>query len=259
VFLGNRRKPILAVDTYAEFTCQQILYTYFPQIKVYGEEKLRDKNLDLHNIQELIALLDMVDGTDLLKRGLFNWCSAAIFFNSQQGILGAYIGVPSEGVYYALKDKGAYKQPSGRGQPVKLNGISRIQELRNASICFYGQAIENFLSVARKKKFINHLQKISLNVKKEDLNTRIYNLGGNPMMVKLAEGHIDAVFDLMGQYPHDVAPGAFIAKEAGAVFKDLKGNDIDLLPALLKPAKSKIKYILASTPKLFEEIRSAIR
>ena len=255
--MGLRRKPILAVDKYAEFTCQEKLYTYFPNIRVYGEEKLRDESLDLRNTQEMVALLDMVDGTDLLERGLSNWCSAAIFYHPRQGILGAYVGIPSDGVYYAIEGVGAYKQPMGRGQRVKLKGVSGKRKIKNASICFYGQAIDNFLSVAVKRKFIKHLKQLRSNSRGK-LKTRIYNIGGNPMMIKLAEGQVDAVFDLRGQYPHDVAPGAFIAKEAGAIFKDLKGNDIDLLKALLQPAKTKIKYILASTPSLFKEIQAAL-
>jgi fructose-1,6-bisphosphatase/inositol monophosphatase family enzyme len=57
---------------------------------------------------------------------------------------------------------------------------------------------------------------------------RIYNLGGNPMMLKVAERTIDAVFEVVGQHPHDVVPGAYIARQAGAIVKDLQGNDLAL-------------------------------
>ena len=263
ITIGKKGKTILSIDYHAELACVDYLSRkYHDKIEVFGEERLSDEDPDLSNKQKLIALVDMVDGTDLLKRGLSNWCSAVIFFHPAQGkILGAFVGIPSDGIYYATAASGAYKQLLGsdnqllRKSSIKLQGTSKISRLEKASVCFYGQKIYKLLSVLNNRKFIKNLGKLK---EEEGIETRIYNFAGNPMMVKLAEGQIDAVFDLEGQYPHDVAPGAFIAKKAGAVFRDMKGNDIDLLPALLKPAKSRIKYILASTPKLFKEIQSAI-
>ena len=264
ITIGKKGKTVLSIDYHAELACVDYLSRKFhDKIEVFGEERLSDEDPDLSNKQRLIALVDMVDGTDLLKRGLSNWCSAVIFFHPAQGkILGAFVGIPSDGIYYATAASGAYKKLLGsdnqlRQKPaIKLQNVSNISNLKDASVCFYGQKIYKLLSILNNKKFISKLRKLK---KKKNLETRFYNFAGNPMMAKLAEGHIDAVFDLKGQYPHDVAPGAFIAKKAGAVFRDMKGNDIDLLPALLKPATSRVKYILASTPKLFKEIQSAIR
>ena len=72
------------------------------------------------------------------------------------------------------------------------------------------------------------------------------NLGGNPMMVKVADGNLHAVFELLGQKPHDVVPGAFIARAAGAVVRDLKGEDLNLANTLMTPNMGQMKYIIAA-------------
>jgi fructose-1,6-bisphosphatase/inositol monophosphatase family enzyme len=89
---------------------------------------------------------------------------------------------------------------------------------------------------------------------------RIYNFAGNPMMVKVADGSMSAVFELLGQSPHDVVPGAFIAKCAGAKLTDLRGRDIDLDAALCKPAApdAKLRYVLSCTSELGAELVGAL-
>lgn len=263
LMLGRGGKPIVGVDWHAEKDCQAKLYRRFGnKIEVYGEEKCRDRNLDLSNEKRLVALVDMVDGTDLLRRGLSNWGSALIFFQPTQAkILGAFVGLPSDDIYYTTGD-GAYKQPPGRVPSVQVKGPSDVSRLKDASLCFYGQKIKNLLPVINNKKFISSLK----NMREEEIKTneqaelRIYNLAGNPMMVKLADGVIDGIFDMKGQHPHDVAPGAYIAQQAGAVFKGFDDKPVDLLPALLRPADPSfyLRYILTSTEQLFQELRGCL-
>jgi len=94
--------------------------------------------------------------------------------------------------------------------------------------------------------------------RKEKLGFRIYNFGGNPMMVKIPDRSVDVVFDVFGQEPHDVVPGAYIATQAGAVLTDLDGKTIDLGEVLLKP-REKIRYVLAATDSLAAQLRSLLR
>lgn len=265
VLLGRRRKPICAVDLHAERTCQYRLFRKFGEdIAVFGEENLRNETLNLTNEQRLVALLDMVDGTDLLKRGLSNWCSAMIFFYPNQAkILAAFVGFPSSDVYYAVENHGVYKQPLGRKQPpLPIKGPSSVSNLEDASICFYGQKIKNLLPIVDNQSFINCLKDMREKeiTTKVEAKLRFYNLAGNPMMVRLADGVIDGIFEMEGQYPHDVAPGAYIAQQAGGIFKTLDDKPIDLLPALLRPAdpEYRLRYILTSTPQLYQELRGCL-
>jgi len=264
ITLPKTGKKILTIDYHTELACvdylSRLARKFHDRIEVFGEERLSGENPDLSKQQGLTAIIDMVDGTDLLRRGLYNWCSALIFFNpSRKKILGAFVGIPAEGIYYATEAPGAYKRLLGSNNqllkrlPIKLKGVSQITSLKKASICFYGQKINRLLSIAKKVEFLCRLEKLG-----ENPETRIYNFAGNPMMVKLADGCVDAVFDLGGQYPHDVAPGAFIAMKAGAVFGGLNNQEFDIEKSLLKPAQRGPGYILASTPKLFEEIQAAV-
>lgn len=77
------------------------------------------------------------------------------------------------------------------------------------------------------------------------------------MMLKLAESKLDAVFDVAGQYCHDVVPGAFIALKAGAVLKDLNGQRIteeELGIRISSNPGAKLKYVLACTESLCDEL-----
>lgn len=78
-------------------------------------------------------------------------------------------------------------------------------------------------------------------------------------MAKVADGRIHAVFELLGQKPHDVVPGAFIAREAGAIVRDLNGRDIDLGAALMEPNKGDLRYIIAANETLYQELRDRLQ
>jgi fructose-1,6-bisphosphatase/inositol monophosphatase family enzyme len=86
------------------------------------------------------------------------------------------------------------------------------------------------------------------------------------MMMKLIdpichEAHgIDAVFDVAGQKPHDVVPGAYIALKAGACMRKIDGTTLslaDLENALLRPADQRLKYVLTGTAALCDEMIQA--
>jgi fructose-1,6-bisphosphatase/inositol monophosphatase family enzyme len=92
---------------------------------------------------------------------------------------------------------------------------------------------------------------------------RLYNLAGNPMMVRLAEGRVHAVVDINGQDLYDVVPGAYIAQKAGAHWGDLEGNEIteEYLREkyLSRSAHDPMKYILATSEALYKELLAHLR
>ncbi|HNR35414.1 MAG TPA: hypothetical protein PKO36_09560, partial [Candidatus Hydrogenedentes bacterium] len=139
-------------------------------------------------------------------------------------------------------------------------GPSSVTALQEASLSFYGQQPANFMSVAGNRRFAAKLAEFETVKDDSFKRMRIYNLAGNPMMMKLIDGskRIDAVFDLLGQLPHDMAPGAYIARRAGAILCGLDGRPIleeDLARMLIKPAHgaSKRPYLLAATEGLKNE------
>src|SRR5258708_4355929 len=93
--------------------------------------------------------------------------------------------------------------------------------------------------------------------KKQDCpKVRIYNLAGNPMMMKLLEGHVDAVVEISGQKCHDVVPGFIIALRAGAVLKDMANRTIteEEIASRMRDPKSKFKYVLACSEQLARDL-----
>lgn len=188
--------------------------------------------------------------------------------------MAAFIGIPFDGIYLAYEGEGrVLKKPfskkdkkeerkdkigknpfSGELEGVEYN--HGVNDLSRAGICFYGQKIGNFISVARKNSFIKGISAINRKTKDKE-GTRLYNLAGNPMMIKLIQGNMDVIFELKGQPAHDVAPGAYIAMKAGAVFKNLNGKQIDMIKSLNRPAdpKNYLRYILAANNRLFNQTK----
>lgn len=273
-------KELLAIDWKAEELTKKLIRKFlkaYEPLHLYGEESLADPDLSLADKQGVVVLMDMVDGTDLLERGLSNWCSAVVFYAPQEKrILASFVGIPNDAVYYATADtRGAFKHPVAvkgkKGSSTRLHGPSRTPSLAGASIAFYGQKIDNFLSVAEHPKFCAALKKLASRGKrtKKDTWTRLYNLAGNPFMVRMVDGYaktagakLDAIFDLRGQAPHDVVPGAYIATSAGAVLRSLdNGDPVDLVNALARPADPahSIKYVLAGTESLATELHKIFK
>ena len=90
-------KYLLNVDREAQKAAEQTLKQQFhDKIEIRGEES----SLEPFTFKsELAALLDMVDGTDLLERGLGNWCSAMTIFNEER-VWASLIGMQNREIYF---------------------------------------------------------------------------------------------------------------------------------------------------------------
>jgi hypothetical protein len=246
--IGTRKKPLLAIDLVAERNAARELHRALPSypLLVLGEGSLRDR--------------------DLLERGLSNWCSAIVFYYPpQKQFLAALVGLPHDAIYFATDFFSHPRKYRYQGSPaiVPVAGPSRVQTIEDSSLAFYGQKLSNCSSVANSRFFdyLEHLEDYCSGTQRE-LKTRIYNLAGNPIAMRLIDGttRVDAIFDLQGQAPHDIVPGAFIAMKAGASFCDLEGQPIDLSEVLLRPAdrNRRIRYVLASTAELSLQLRQCL-
>ncbi len=243
---------------YAVFELRQ---QFGQQIYIYGEEASRTPEA-FQRANKVVALIDAIDGTDLVARGFSNWCSAIAFFiPKQQKILATVIGHSSGEVYYA-SSAGAFKKSAREPKRKLKRNSDEPLNLAQATVCFYGQKPHNLLTVVGDKESAGFQEKLAnfryrMKEQREKLTFRLYNFGGNPMMVKIPDGTVDAVFELSGQKAHDVIPGAYIATQAGAIFMDLQGNEIDPVQALLTPNK-RLKYVLAGTKSLSKELRELL-
>jgi fructose-1,6-bisphosphatase/inositol monophosphatase family enzyme len=270
--IRHNGKDALVIDVDAEERFKALIEQQIPNIIIYGEES-SDKRLNLSNVDTICALVDMVDGTDLLERGLSNWCSSAVFFRPQnpvgEKIIAAFIGTPSKEIYFATSETENVWVIDSNFKLRQVSGSSKVTELAKSSICFYGQKGSRLFDVVNTKlfKLLDEDSKL-----KEPLygKTRIYNLAGMPMMVKLIDKQvknasgIDVIFDKKGQKPHDFVPGAFLIKKAGATVINRDTNCemeySDIEEKLLKPfaESSDTRYVVASTPDLANEIHKLL-
>lgn len=248
-------------------------------IDIHGEESLGQsvQEKDLSRSRNLTVLADMIDGTDLLFRELGNWCSALVVFIPQEKkILSSYVGMifgDFLSIYYSrMMPGGSYKtglqrvpvilRKDGR-RVVMSKKLKRLElapqnyevsdiPLDGASISYYGQKVERHMKVAEGTRFFSSPELWDAK------HTRIYNLGGNPMMARVAEGRMSAVFETKGQFPHDVVPGAFICRNAGCVVTDLEGKELDLAQSLLVPntkdKNKKLKYLISCNSTLHNQL-----
>jgi len=270
---GPDEKISLMIDRLAEQSCR----SYFARqvdthVHVIGEETQGEEIPEAR----VHALVDVVDGTDLLAMGIPLWCSAIVLFDEQKPrpILGAVVGLATGEIYMAshVEDRVTVTLPptvpDGATLTRLVSGPSSTLTLKNARIAHYGQKPKNFLSLHRLTRFLGTVESMH---RRDPF--RIYNFAGNPIMMKLADrpkdeetgkdltDGIDAVFDVSGQLLHDVVPGAFIALKAGAYLCDLDKRPIgyEALGALLATPKLRLKYVLAATRNLAEELCDALR
>ena len=148
------KKNLLTIDEFAQKAAEGALELRLPGIEIRGEES---SLADLTFKGEVAALLDMVDGTDLLERGLGNWCSAMSLFNRDR-VWASLIGMPNGEVYY---ERSSREEAFVVKLPRKLVTASDAQtitvdtkpdmSLRNASVAFYGQKSKSLLTTTRHK------------------------------------------------------------------------------------------------------------
>ena len=259
-------KQALLVDVEAENLCRRTFEQKFPdQVFVLGEESLRGFKV-VQQTETVFVLVDMIDGTDLMEMDVPLWCSAMILLDpSVPAIIGAVVGLANGDIYYAIAGEPAtyvQRATSGRRRnSERCPGPSAVTQLQSARVAFYGQKAGNLLSIVKSKNAIGFIDQI------ENQPFRIYNFAGNPIMLKLvdrlrsASGEVvgsgfDAVFELRGQKLHDMMPGAWLAKRAGAYLCDLNGDELTdevLAQKLLRPNDT-LPYVVASTEALAREI-----
>ena len=282
ITMESGSKAALRIDHNAEERCiEEFRERCKSSLFIIGEESLNeltdDENLRTCSSGKICVLVDMVDGTDLLEMNIPMWCSAIVIVNpTTPKILGAVVGQASGEIYFtnSVQDGSFVSRAPSMDLNVAptsspLKGPSNVETLDSATVSFYGQKAKSFLSVSKKTVFHEMLEQQG---NSDAQGFRIHTLSGNPFMVKLADRArnssgkiigrgIDAVFEISGQYMHDLAPGLFIAKKAGAYACDLDGKEItyeSLAEALLTPTR-KMKYVLASTQRLADELVKALK
>ncbi|BBB64227.1 hypothetical protein UNDKW_5954 (plasmid) [Undibacterium sp. KW1] len=280
--MTNKRtgKSGLRIDNGAEDEIRSVLELKLGnKIVIIGEESLVSTDTIMTNLVphgSIAALIDPIDGTDLLELGIENWCCAGILFDPHvPAILGSVIAQANGDIFFASTsdpDAKVWATKAGDSNETiisrKMRGPGTCKEFNESVISFYGQKINAFRSLS---KFPKLEEKFTQMEKAPPPNFRLHTLSGNPMMVRLADRAkmkdgkntckgIDLLFSLRDQFLHDVVPGMFIAMKAGAHAYLLDGTPITytmLAEKLLQPG-TRMKYVLSSTPELAKEFLSYI-
>ncbi len=240
----GRQKEVRTIDLVAECLLisrlSERLASYGAVI--IGEESLRDPETDLSSVDSPVILVDAVDGTKQLERDVHgHWCSAAVVFHPPtHAILASFVVLPDGWVVFKVGAQAAKcRFMYGRLDIVALAGPSTVTTLDQAAISFYGQ----------KKEYLHANGALAVRLDP----FLIWPGGGNPAIVRLVDRRtVDAVYELRGQWPHDVVPALAIAEACGVTLMTLQGEPLDLYRALCRPGhpQSRLCYIAASTPEL---------
>jgi len=259
------------VDLMAQREASAFLRRAGLDLRIEGEETPSDRKVDLRRETRAVVMMDMIDGTDLLTREMGNWCSAMVVFHPPNAeILGSWVGLPLGDQF---KLYGAARSYEGarlltydilptktglryvlREQPARSWVRLRPQSYRPApgrpldgtSVCFYGQKRSRLLHLRDETDFPWHP---SLEASGK---LRVYTLAGNPMLAKLAEGRVSAVFEAKGQRPYDCIPGLYLADKAGAAVTGLDGMPLDLGRVLRDGGE--VTYLAACDRRLLRDL-----
>ncbi len=268
-------KTQLYVDYLAQKALSEALTPFLKEcgytVIVIGEENW-SKYKDLKDVDAII-LVDPIDGTDLFAKDLSNWCCALVIYNEKKDILGAFVGMPNQTVYFSThKHNKVWKisdSDINKNQPATLVTCARHDDIQLSenTIAWYGQKLKTLFSLTDHKKLSAKLREIAeteARAKKDQHQNekfRILNIAGNPMFIKMIDNHcsVGAVIELRGQLPHDVIPGAYLAQKAGAFLTDLNGKKIKWSKYLKNAMEMRMTYILSNSTKTHKELVEILR
>jgi len=208
------------------------------------------------NDYPVVCLLDALDGTQHWARGRNLWCTALSLFSGVDGNLDLRVSAVqmSDGAVFVAREdrKGTFRE--GGDSAVRVNADRRIQ-IGAAHVCTVGRRPDHFRVLA--PYLLGGVPFAGL-----------YTFGGNPILVELALGKYDAVFQPDASHVNDPQelfdwlPGGHIAYRSGATVLDLQGNEFDLLGAAneaITGDRESSPFVAAADPVLAGEIVQWLR
>jgi fructose-1,6-bisphosphatase/inositol monophosphatase family enzyme len=253
---GGIEKLVLDIVAERNFR-RDILTVSNKKILTVGEESLHfGSNFEKNKVY---VLADILDGTDLWEMDIPLWCVSAIFFETHTNKIIGSVVINATGDVYRADQTEVSVSRKMTGAYDGLYADKSPRDFNNARICFYGQKANRLAGITSNKDVIEGL--VSLE------KSRFYNFAGNPMMVKLVDktrdtsgkayGGVNCIIETVGQKPHDVAPGAYIAIRAGATMIDLDNCSLikedDLFQKIVQPTQT-MRYILAENEDFAREM-----
>jgi len=179
----------------------------FPQHNIIMEE-----GQQINNKSDFTWIIDPIDGTKYLKNGIKMYNVSIGLWYKNKPFLGVVYDPNSKDCYWAEKGKGSF-----------FNGtrlhVSKVNKIAKAMIAL---DINNMHKLNQPER--NIFEKSLLKITRNFYRFRCFGSGTLPLSF-LAQGHLDALFDLTGQQNfYDLGASLVIAQEAGAKITDLDGK-----------------------------------
>ena len=195
--------PVTVADVEAERAIKAVLRASFPDHGFYGEEEGRE-----HADREWLWLIDPIDGTKSFVRGYPMFSTQIALMHQGELVLGVSSAVAYGQCAWAARGLGAFMD----GRPIQ---VSTIDSIERAAL-----STGNIKSLAAGPRWS----------RMPELLTRANRTRGYGDFLHyhlLAAGQIELVIESDVNIL-DIAALAVIVREAGGVFSDLDGRELDL-------------------------------
>jgi len=225
-YKGSHTNPVTNMDVNAQKIIVDMIKTYFP-----GDTILAEEGLEKNKSNKNVWLIDPLDGTVnyIHKSSVY---TVSIAYMGENGLeLGVVFAPELNELFFAENNKGAYLNES------KIH-VSDDSDLSQA-------LVETGFSykLEEREKFIPLLSKVLQHVQ----DMRISGSAALELCY-VACGRVDAYWEY-SLFPWDIAAGALITKEAGAIISSPSGEKFDIFRG----------DVLAITPSLYQEFIELIK
>ena len=193
--------PLTKADIKSNEVITEGLKDLYPQIPILSEES-KEVQYNIRKNWEYFWLVDPLDGTKefVKKNGEFTVNIALI--HKETPVLGVIYAPVLKVLYYALKERGAFKQEKN-GKPQKLPNDTHVDN-DNLKVI-----VSKSHYTPETKDFVNHL----INQYKKTI--RFIQIGSSLKLCLIAEGKADIYPRLAPTMEWDIAAGQAIIEQAG--------------------------------------------
>lgn len=212
------------LDLAAEKMIVDRLMAAFPEHNVKGEEQEYEQK-----VSDYLWIVDPLDGTHNFIRGINCYGVSIGLWCKDEFIAGVVYMPQDDEMYYSYKGQGAYKND-------KRISVTDISEMKKASASFDSSIRYN------RETMLDVLGDLA----DKSFNIRMFGSSAR-LLTYVADGTIDYAVEFHDR-PWDFAGSVCLIKEAGGIFKTLKGQD---------PTPETVGYI-ASNSKLYEEVNATV-
>ena len=215
------------IDLQAEKLILDRIRSEFPQDSILSEESGGEKHKDC-----CVWYVDPLDGTINYIHGLPLFCVSLAYVENGETKLGVVYDPVRDECFTAEQGKGAFLN----GDPIRVSSAANLNESLLVTGFSYdirkieANNIDNFAEFSTRSRAVRRLGSAALD------------------LCFVAAGRLDGYWEL-DLFPWDIAAGALIAKEAGALVTNLRGD-----AKVLNPPYS----ILACTPAIQKEMLDVI-